>query len=192
MRICMALKGCGTMKLPGGRTLAATIAAVALVAGFCPPQRGYAGQPDTAAVSAAAQNTVHLYFADRRGRFLHARERVFKHPSDPLALGRAILGMLIEGPRSGPGRTLPAGSQVRAFFIDGDTAVVDFNEAVREKHPGGCRTELLTIFSVVNSLVLNMDGVEQVRILIEGREVDTLAGHIDLHPAYAADMLLVR
>ncbi len=180
------------MKLPGCRPAAAAIAAVVLTACFCAPQRARAEQTDTTVASAAAQNTVHLYFADRRGRFLHARERVFKRPSDPLALGRTILEMLIEGPRGGPGRTLPAGSQVRSFFIDGDTAVVDFNDAVREKHPGGCRTERLTIFSVVNSLVLNMDGVAQVRILIEGRETDTLAGHIDLHPAYAADMLLVR
>lgn len=172
--------------------MAVAVTAVLLAAcGWAPGTAG-AG-PDEAAVGAdGAQKTVHLYFADRRGRFLHARKRVLRRPPNPLALGRAILGMLIEGPRGEPGRTLPAGTQVRAFFIDGGTAVVDFSDAVREKHPGGCRTEQLTIFSVVNSLVLNMDGVEDVRILIDGREADTLAGHIDLRPAYAADMLLVR
>ena len=181
------------MKFPGCRKAAAVAVTAALLSvwGWNPGTAG--GVPAGAAVGAdGAEKTLHLYFADPRGRFLHAQKRVFRRPPDALVLGRAILGMLIEGPRGALDRTLPAGTQVRAFFIDGDTAVVDFSDAVREKHPGGCRSEQLTIFSVVNSLVLNMDGIERVRILIDGRETDTLAGHIDLHPAYAADMLLVR
>jgi spore germination protein GerM len=155
-------------------------------------ESGGAHAANAVAPGSAAENVVHLYFTDRRGPFLHAQERVFSRPADPLAFGREILTMLIRGPRGELGRTLPVESEVRAFFIDDGTAVVDFTDAIREQHPGGCRTELLTIFSIVNSLVLNMDGVESVRILIDGREPDTLAGHIDLHPAYAADMLLVR
>ncbi len=175
----------------GGRHTAVLISVTAAVLSVCCclPSAAASG---ASADSAAGETTVHLYFADRRGRFLHAQERVFTRPSDPLAFGRMILQMLIQGPRSELGRTLPVESEVRAFFIDDGTAVVDFTDAVREHHPGGCRTELLTVFSVVNSLVLNMEGVESVRILIDGREMDTLAGHIDLHPAYAADMLLVR
>jgi len=178
----------------GGRYTGVLIAVTAAVLSVycCLPPQPSAAASGASADSAAGETTVHLYFADRRGRFLHAQERVFPRLVDPLAFGRKILEMLIQGPRSELGRTLPVESEVRAFFIDDGTAVVDFTDAVREHHPGGCRTELLTVFSVVNSLVLNMEGVDSVRILIDGRETDTLAGHIDLHPAYAADMLLVR
>jgi len=192
------------MELPGHRirVLAVMVLAALTVCSFGLPAAAAqsvlsAAETDVAAVGAvsvqtSAEETVHLYFADRQSRFLRAEGRVFAPPADSLAFGRAILNMLIRGPLGDLERTLPAHTVVRAFFIDGSTAVVDFTDTIREQHPGGCRTEMVTVFSIVNSLVLNMDGIDSVRILIDGREPDTLAGHIDLHPAYAADMLLVR
>lgn len=184
------------MKLPGCRIcmLAAVFVAVWTVFFFVQSAMaaGEADETSTAALECAVEKSVHLYFSDRRSCFLRAEERVFARPTDALAFGRSILKMLIQGPRGEMIGTLPAGTAVRAFFIDGTTAVVDFTDAIRERHPGGCRTEMLTVFSIVNSLVLNMDGIDRIRILIDGRETDTLAGHIDLHPAYAADMLIVR
>jgi hypothetical protein len=59
-------------------------------------------------------------------------------------------------------------------------------------HPGGVRSELLTVYAVVNTLILNLPEVSAVKILIEGREVSTLAGHIALEDPLNADMLLIR
>jgi spore germination protein GerM len=100
---------------------------------------------------------------------------------------------LINGPDRRNLPTIPAGTQLRSFFLLGDgTAVVDFSTHLRDNHPGGCRLEQLTLFSVVNSLILNISEIERVKILIDGAEAETLAGHLSLEFPLIADMLLTR
>ncbi|MBW1996057.1 MAG: GerMN domain-containing protein, partial [Deltaproteobacteria bacterium] len=97
------------------------------------------------------------------------------------------------GPTEGLVPTIPQGTHVRALYVlDDGTAFVDLSEAVSEHHPGGSKSELLTVFSIVNSLVLNISEINAVKILVEGRETSTLAGHIDIRFPFKANMLLVR
>jgi spore germination protein GerM len=136
---------------------------------------------------------IHLYFIDIQKPFLTAETRVVAASDDPVAFGRQIVDELIHGPSGGGVATLPAGTALRAFFVLADgTAVVDFSESLRNRHPGGCRSEQLTLFSVVNSLILNVAGIDRVRVLIGGEAVDSLAGHLPLHFALTADMRLIR
>ena len=72
------------------------------------------------------------------------------------------------------------------------TAVVDFSAHLRKNHTGSCRMEQLTLFSIVNSLILNVSEIDQVKILIDGTEVETLTGHLPLEFPLTADMLLTR
>ena len=51
---------------------------------------------------------------------------------------------------------------------------------------------MLTIYSIVNTLVLNMEEIRWVKLLIGGQEAATLAGHVDLSHLFNADMLWVR
>ncbi|MEM8994950.1 MAG: GerMN domain-containing protein [Acidobacteriota bacterium] len=44
----------------------------------------------------------------------------------------------------------------------------------------GSKQELLTVYSVVNTVVLGSDAVERVVVLIDGKQPSTLAGHVDL------------
>ena len=51
------------------------------------------------------------------------------------------------------------------------------------KHPGGSLDELFTVYTIVNALTVNLPAITRVQILVDGKEVDTLAGHVDLrHP----------
>lgn len=136
---------------------------------------------------------VHLYFADRNNSFLKSEQRVLLQPDNPLHFGRAIVEALITGPQKGLLRTLPADTKLNAIYLTADhVCYVDLSEAVRENHPGGSNSELLTIYSVVNSLVLNVTEIERVKILIGGGETPTLAGHIDLQFPVKAHMLIIR
>ena len=47
-------------------------------------------------------------------------------------------------------------------------------------HPGGTLNELLTVYTIVNALTVNLPAVTAVQVLVDGKEVDTLSGHIDL------------
>lgn len=136
---------------------------------------------------------VHIYFADRNGRYLQAEERIFTGSERDIDRGRAIVEALIKGPKSGLMRTIPAGTQLRAYYLaPGKRAYVDLSESITEQYPGGCKSEILTLYSIVNSLILNMPAVSTVKVLVGGRDVPTLAGHIDIRFPFTSDMSLIR
>lgn len=138
--------------------------------------------------------TVSLYFADPVRFALLAEQRQLPGPQNPLALGRAIIRELATGPRDKHlARALPDGAVLRAFFIDSDkTAYVDLNSAMWAQHPGSVQSDILAIYSIVNSLVLNMAEIDTVKILNIGREPITAAGHLDLRYPLKANILLIR
>lgn len=139
------------------------------------------------------KTSAHLYFADKEKPFLIAEKRDLVHAEDAVSFAKMIITALSEGPRQELMRTLPSGTVLRALFIDQNkTAYVDFNESLKENHPGGSQAEILTIYAIVNSLVLNIPDIETVKILLNGRESMTLSGHMDLRFPMKANMLIVR
>jgi len=79
---------------------------------------------------------------------------------------------------------IPAGATLRALYLtDRGDAFVDLSAEARTRHSGGALDELFTVYSIVNALTTNLPAVNRVQILVDGKEVDTLAGHVDLrHP----------
>ena len=144
-------------------------------------------------VQAAAAQKVHLYFASRNGRYLQAEERRIEAKDTASAI-EAIVEALLEGPQdSRLASTIPEGVQLLHLFVTADgTAYVDFTEKLSRSHPGGVSAERLTVYAIVNSLVLNLDAVERVLLLLEGEPQATLAGHIDTRHAKIANLLIVR
>ena len=139
------------------------------------------------------KSLVHLYFADRDYNFLMSEQRMLLHTDEPTEFAETIIDALIKGPRKQLLRSIPADTDLRAIYITNDSiCYVDLSETVREKHPGGCNSEMLTIYSIVNSLILNLPEIEKVKILINGNEAKTLAGHCDLELPLQANMLLIR
>jgi hypothetical protein len=55
----------------------------------------------------------------------------------------------------------------------------------------GSTEELLAVYSIVDSIVINLPAVRRVQILIRGEPVDTLAGHVDISRPLAADASLL-
>jgi spore germination protein GerM len=150
-----------------------------------------------------AKSEVLLYFAspDYIGHngFLVAqggysnKDRTPANPTNPVMFAKNIIQALISGPDDGLMRTLPQDTKLRALYVTDDgTAYADFSVALKDNHPGGVMAELITIYSIVNSLVLNITGIDRVKILIEGHESLTLAGHIDLQNPFTPEMLLIR
>ncbi len=133
---------------------------------------------------------VVLYFGDNSGFGLKPEERKLRYSGGVVNLGAGIVTALILGPKSGLAPTVPARTVLNGFYLAQDgTAYVDLSEIAREEHPGGVETEYRTIFSIVDSLIVNISEITQVKILIAGQEAETLAGHIDLGQAFSADMV---
>jgi spore germination protein GerM len=139
------------------------------------------------------RSVVHLYFAYKEIAFLASEQRVILHSDDIIEFGKNIMAALIKGPKGNFMRTIPIGTALRAFYVTSDgTAFVDLTQNATDKHPGGSISEMLTIYSIVNSLILNIPEVKTVKIMIAGRESITLAGHVDIRFPFKANMLLIR
>ncbi len=141
----------------------------------------------------SVKRVAHLYFGDTQGRYLMAEQYITAQPADGVAFGRQLVQALIQGSQKGSSRTLPKRAKLRAFYVTGDgTAFVDFSADAFVNHPGGVGAELLSIYSIVNTLVLNVEAIRSVKFLIGGQEAATLAGHVDLSHSFAANILWVR
>lgn len=125
--------------------------------------------------------SVTLVFGDWSASRTVSEEREIRVPADKAGRLRRIVEALAEGPRErGAARTIPQGTVVRgAFFDDTGAVYIDFSREFVANHPGGSTGELFTIRSIVQTVVANFPEVDRVGILVEGEEVETIAGHID-------------
>jgi len=95
---------------------------------------------------------------------------------------RTLLGLYLD--KSSP-HTLGMGSEVRdIYLVDPGLAVIDLNAAFADGHRSGVLVEELTVASLVQTLSANIPGIARVKILVDGKERDTLAGHADLSGFY--------
>jgi len=134
---------------------------------------------------------VKLFFqaADRPG--LAMEERTVPFSSDLAAQLRAVVGELIRGSKSGLVATLPPETKVLEVFVSArGVAYVDLSKEASQG-TAGSHDELLSVYSIVNSLTANFPAVRRVQILLEDRPTDTLAGHVDLSRPLTADMTLL-
>lgn len=80
---------------------------------------------------------------------------------------------------------LGPGSEVRSvFLVDPGIAVIDLNSAFADTHRSGVLVEELTVASLIHTITANIQGILRVKILIDGKDRDTLAGHADLSSYY--------
>ena len=157
------------------------------------------GEPIVPAVTAppadaaAPHINATLYFASEDGQRLVSSQQEVPLGGSTVEQARAILAAQFSAKPPEPlTSTIPEGTTVRGIYVSSQNdAFVDLDSAVRTKHPGGSMQELLTVYTIVNALLTNLPTLQQVQILIDGREADTLAGHVDLRrPLKKNDSLL--
>jgi len=95
---------------------------------------------------------------------------------------RALLALYLDKSSSHP---LGSGAEIRdVYLVDPGLAVIDVNDAFADAHRSGILVEELTVASMVQTLAVNIPGVSRVKILVGGKERETLAGHADLSCTY--------
>lgn len=131
-------------------------------------------------LAAPQTREMDLFFADITGRRLSLERREVTGDTREDLL-RRVVEELVKGPADEARmRTFPESTLVRAVYTREQTVWVDLGGAVQDEHPGGAWTEVLTVYSVVNTLTENFTDVSNVQILINGRESETFAGHVDI------------
>ena len=155
-------------------------------------------EPTRAATEPAAppgvpRITATLFYASADGQALVPIHREITLAEGLVPQGREILTAQLQGAPSPYVSVIPDGTILRAFYVTerGD-AFVDLSLEASSRHPGGSSADLLTVYAIVNAVTANLATIQRVQILVDGREADTLAGHIDLRRPLQQDLSVVR
>jgi len=128
---------------------------------------------------------VTLYLLSDSGMALAPEDREIALADSVQEQAKQVIRELLAGSRTGLGSPLPQGVQLRELFITPQgLAFVDLSQELISNHIGGSSAEELTVYSLSNTLIANFPAVKRVQFLVEGREVPTLAGHLDLTLSY--------
>lgn len=146
--------------------------------------------PERPGTEPTDKETLTLYFSDKEAMYLEPETRTVSK-NGRTAAELAVLE-LIKGPAD-PNHSIviPRETRLLGVQVKDGVAYVDFSKELKTKHWGGSAGELMTIFSVTNTLT-ELKGIEKVQFLIEGKKVETLAGHFGLKEPISRDESLIR
>ena len=125
--------------------------------------------------------SVNIYFSDPQERFLVPEKRVIYKEEDPALQAKEVVGALLDGSKTknktGNVNTFPAGVVLKDLRVDKDGI------GLTKNHPGGATAEMMTIYSLTNTLTENVPQIQAVKILVDGKELPSIKGHISTaHP----------
>ena len=124
---------------------------------------------------------VLLYFSDSEGEYLVGEKREILKKNEAKEEAKETILELIKGPKGKLIPTLPPRTKLLTLQIhDAGLAKVNFNPALSKDHPGGSSAEMMTVYSIANSLAINFPQIKRVQILIDGKPIETIAGHLSL------------
>lgn len=134
---------------------------------------------------------VTFYFADQAGEFLVPVEYEVSLNSDE-QIEKTILNLLIQGPEDKTlVRTIPEETKVKNVYINEGVCYVDLSEEFITKHMGGSTAEMLTIYSIVNTLT-DLDNINKVQFLIEGSKRPEFKGHLEFDGLFQRNFDLMK
>lgn len=134
--------------------------------------------PQVEAAKVQTQETK-VYYPDESGTKLVPVEREIKFADENEKYSAAV-DQLMKQPKEKELTTIfPKHAKINSIKREGETAIVDFDKDIAKGFVGGSTGEEFLINSIVDTLT-EFDEIEQVKFLIDGQEVETLSGHMDL------------
>jgi len=136
---------------------------------------------------------VKMFFFKKDSRYMKPFQceiRYFRIRQD---VYKTFINKLLKG-REGCVTPIPEGLELRSLFYvrKKKILVIDFNEALLNKFPGGTSSELEFIYYFVDNICYNFKEIEEVKFLISGNEYKTISGHIDIENPFYPDYRYLR
>jgi hypothetical protein len=147
-------------------------------------------RPIAPPVSGPEQRII-VFLPDDSSGTLFRREITATLPEEPTLRAREIVHVLINKWQEKESlHPISSAADVNAVFLlnNNRTAVIDINGAFANQHRSGVLVEELTLASIARTLGANLPGLSEMRIVVDGKERETLAGHADLTDTYNTDL----
>jgi hypothetical protein len=163
-----------------------------------------ADAPAARAPGAERKITATLYFVSEDGMSLVGVQREVPFGEPIVEQARRIVEAQLAPAPEPLAAAVPAGTTLRGIYVterncdagDADTCIrdafIDLSAEARTRHTGGALDELFTIYAIVDAVTVNLPAISRVQLLVEGREVDTLAGHVDLRRPLEKNLTWVK
>jgi hypothetical protein len=166
------------------------IAGLVVVPRLLTPATVEVPRPDAAATGeATGRIRASLYYVAEDGLRLTAVDADVPYGTTPADQARALIEAQLQPAPAPLAQAIAEGTRVRQIFVAEDgTAFVDLSKEAVVNHRGGSLDELFAVYAIVNAVTVNLPAIKGVQILVEGQEVDTLAGHVDLRHPLARNM----
>lgn len=140
----------------------------------------------------ATGRIVSLFFPTEDATGLIREGREIDSCDDTAACIRELLKELQNGPLGDFSPAFPDAVPLPAVQVLGDLAILNLSSEIPKALEGGSSDELLTVFSLVNSVTVNFPEVTRVQLLLDGQKQETLKGHVDISEPLSADLSLEK
>lgn len=158
------------------------------------PFRGKEPEPvrveTRAPVKRGEQVAVTLYTVEKGENGLEKTEAMIEASDDPETMVKNAVETLLSW-EAAPAIWFEGDINVREVFVYGNVAVISLGGDFNTRRTLGVWTELLTVYSVVNTVTQSFDGIDRVQILVNDREAELFMGHVSIASLIAPDLSLV-
>ena len=128
--------------------------------------------------NSVAKLTVKVYYPDENGTHLIAVSRQVRTDKNTDKYTAALQSLLAGTKEKGQVNIIPKAAKLRSVKVDKGVAKVDFTQELVKSFSGGSTGESLMVGSIVDTLT-EFPEVKSVQLLINGKAVETIAGHMD-------------
>jgi spore germination protein GerM len=125
------------------------------------------------------QVSLRVYYpVDNR---LQVEERRLPKRSGPMSIAEDTIEEYFKRPAGSAASIIPKDVRLLGLYTGEDkTLYVDLSDEFRRNFQGDAIGEFLLLKGLYESVISNVEDVQDVKVLIEGKEVETLGGHFYL------------
>jgi spore germination protein GerM len=111
------------------------------------------------------------------GRLALIEKRVARRTRQ-MAMAGAVIEEYFKGPGNGKASQIPLNVKILGLYKDASQILyVDLSDELRRNFQGDALGEYLMLKGIYESLISNLQDIQDIKILIEGKEAETLGGH---------------
>ena len=123
--------------------------------------------------------TLRIYYP--AGGRLQMEERKVQRKTPQMTVAEAVISEFLKGPVNVSVSEIPKDTKLIGLYRGDDGMLyVDLSDEFRRNFGGDAAAEFLLLRGLYESLMSNVYDITDVKILIEGREIESLGGHLYL------------
>ncbi len=117
-------------------------------------------------------------YCPSEGRLIMEERKVKRQVSLP-AMAEEVVREFLKGPSNMTKSSVPAGTRLLGAYTGKDGILyLDLSDEFRRNFQGDALTEFLLLKGLYDSVFSNVAGVDDVKVLVEGKEIESIGGHL--------------